>query len=402
MNYFLLFFLLPAIALGEGLPALSGRPAGPRELEAAGPKMGPEIELRGKKQIPSMLCQAGTQAAFGVALTGVAGAAYLKATDRDGEALGPILSSAGGLGGGVGVAVACIALTIQDPAITDGYLRKIHANLLPREKAGELKLRWSEESVYRALEVTYADGRKIVFSKDPNVMEVKISPIRPGELEAALDFYQKEIFETARAVGLKPPRLDGPWNGGHIHVDLAEAFGNDPVKFKNFLLDYIEHTELADGVLIKDSYLTPAIDSIKQREAIEQLVASLDYLAEQGEKLDIVDINELAATGLFGKRNALNLNTIYKTFELRGQRSQKSAAELLKVMRLIQARIKYTNGLPPKEFHPKPVKMSLEEKRKAFRAYVEEAGLSYEEFKDLAPRKYQDGCPGFFARMFGF
>lgn len=371
-------------------------------MPAAGPKMGPEIEFRGKKQIPSMLCQAAPQAALGLMAVGGAGTVGLavKSLSVDTHAgAGAVVPFAAGFGASMGVIALCVVAAVNDAAATDAYLRKIHARLLPRERAGELKLSWSNDTSRRALEVTYPDGRKIEFAKDPNVVEVKTAPVRPGELAASLDFYEKEIFETARSVGLKSPVLDGPWNGGHIHVDIAEAFGNDPRRLKNFFLDYIEHPELAEGVLVKDFYNAPAIDPVKQRAAIEQVVYQLDLWAEKGEKLDDFKLIELARLGPFGKRDALNLNTAYGTLEIRGLRSQRSAAELLRVMRLIEARIEYTNSLPAKDFHPKPIEMSREEKRKAFRAYVEEAGLSYDEFKGLAPRKFQDDCAGFFSRM---
>jgi hypothetical protein len=390
VKYFLLF-LLPLIALGEG----PGMPA-------AGPKMGPEIEFRGKKQIPSMICQAAPQIGIGLMLTGFAGTVAVagKSIYEDEPAgntlLAPVVA---GTAAAVGSFVFCTVAAINDAGATDSYLRKIRANLLPRQKAGELTLDWTNDSSRRALVVTYPDGRKILFAKDPNVVEVKTVPVRPGELAADLDFYEKEIFETARAVGLKSPKLDGPWNGGHIHVDIEEAFGGDPRKLKNFILDYIEHPELAGGVLVKDFYNAPAIDPLKQKEAIGQIVEALDHWAEKGEKVDAFKVLELAELGPFGKRDALNVNTVYNTLEIRGLRSQKSAAELLKVMRLIEARIKYTNGLPSKQFRPRPIKMSPEEKRKAFRAYVEEAGLDYEEFKELAPRKFQDNCAGFFSRI---
>jgi hypothetical protein len=131
------------------------------------------------------------------------------------------------------------------------------------------------------------------------------------------------------------------------------------------------------------------------------VVHQLDLWAEKGDKLDTRHLIELAGIGPFSKRDALNLNTVHETLEIRAFRSQKSAAELLKVMKLLAARIKYTNGLPSRSFGPEGIRLGRREKAAAFRAYVEEAGLDYGEYRDLAPRRFRlpKNCRDAFARL---
>lgn len=362
-------------------------------LIAGEAKFGPEIEFRGLGQQPGLVCKS----APAVVPVLLAGSAVVGVIEDGKKQTGLAGMGATGL-----MVVGCV--TVNNLAISETYLKKLHRHLLPREKNGELTLTWGYDEnlpVKKFLTVEYKNGKKIVFGLDPTVVEVKMPGLTAEQMASDSGFYQKEIYENARAVGLKIPRTDGPWNGGHIHIDIASAFDSDPLKFRNFLVDFLNHPELASGVMVKDPISARPIDLKAFAGETFEIVQQLERWAEEGKKIGLLEINELKSmgNGLFGKKSALNLNGKFGTLELRGLRSQKNALTLRDVMRLLQARINLTNENMP-EIAPK-LKMTKKEKSLAFKEYVEGGDLNYEDYKHLAARRYQLNCPSNFARMRG-
>lgn len=266
----------------------------------------------------------------------------------------------------LGVGLSCYAVFMLDNKISESHLLKIARKLQPRADASELSLEWT-------------------FSQ--------------GEMREKMDFYQKEIYQLAKSVELRPPKRDGIWNGGHLHIDLKTAFDKDPQKFKNFVLDFWSHGELARGILAEDPLNASPIQTQRQLKQIRNLVIYLDSLTQDGKSLGPGEIrkiykkfprifNKLSFLGL--NSSALNLKPSLGTLEIRALRSQKNAKALALITELLDRRIQYTNSHPRDAVSTDFIRNDWtdSEKIKNFQSYVEESGLNFDEFRELVPKKY--------------
>lgn len=355
---------------------------------------GPEIELRGARHNINTGCLGGFIAGVGVQGANAVGA--LAQENPDPEAHGiTALATAGGQ-------VLCIRVSRYSDFSGKHYLKKIEDDL--KRTQPDVKREWIKDGHLKtsAIRATYPDGRVIVFSQDPGVIEVKIPKITAEQARVENNFLQKEIWDRSERVGLKAPKSDGPWNGGHVHMGIEEALDNDPKKLKNMVFDHLLHPELADGVLGRDA-IGPGrgfalnakiVDVNKKRNQLEAFGKEMDEMAARGEKLTPEKIQSIEKryNSIFGKSSELHINGKFGTVERRGPRSPKNADEFAKVVELYDARVKYTNSLEdvelPKNFEaPK----TPEEKAAAFKKYVEQSGRNYRDFKDLAPASLQVG-----------
>lgn len=394
--------LLQILALAS-LAALGGLSA--RAL-AAEPKFGPEIELLGKKQKAVMLCFAAlpvSPVALGaLAPSGALSVFHLvrgpEAEESGGITAEKIFAASSLTSAAV---VLCAFQRTLDEKVGDGYLLRLASLLEERAQRGELTVNWIKDGHFKrnALVVDYANGRRIIFSQDPSVMELKLPGITAADFAEYRPFYQKELFDLTRRAGLRAPLLDGPWNGGHVHIDVASAFDSDPSRLRNFLLDFVEHPELADGVLVWDKFNAAPISP--DDEGLAWVLHHLDRMIQKKQKLEPLSLQYLSSSPVFGKQSALNINPGFGTLEIRSLRSYRDARQLADTFALLEARIKHTNGIDAKPHSPwKKKPMSRAEKAAAFRRYVEETGLDYEKYKYLSARRFREpgpGCPGFFS-----
>ncbi|OFZ51297.1 MAG: hypothetical protein A2428_15780 [Bdellovibrionales bacterium RIFOXYC1_FULL_54_43] len=246
--------------------------------------------------------------------------------------------------------------------------------------------------------VSYPDGWWFQISIDPSVVEIQAKPVTLAEFTKYRDRIQNDIFEVAESIDLKPDKGSG---GGHIHIGTQTAFENDPKLFRNFLVDYTNHPELAFGILEEDfkNALPFAKLSEDQRAAFAKLIQSFDQkpvsvesLARSIETKVYRDVRKYNAVNL--RRTAKYGFARNKTVELRAIRTQLSADEYLLHLRLIEARLNYLKTLKdPVPFLNSPVPRLTGEKVNAFYRYVTESGLDWDEFKVLMPRTWQDIVP---------
>jgi len=246
--------------------------------------------------------------------------------------------------------------------------------------------------------VSYRDGWWFQISVDPSVVEIQAKPVTLSEFTKYRDRIQNDIFAVAESIDLKPDKASG---GGHIHIGTQAAFEEDPKLFRNFLVDYTNHPELAFGILEEDmkNALPFAKLSEDQRasfakliEAFDQKPVSVESLARSIETKVYRDVRKYNAINL--RRTAKYGFARSKTVELRAIRTQLSADEYLLHLRLIEPRLTYLKSLKdPVPFLNSPIPTQTEEKVRAFHRYVTESGLDWEEFKVLMPRAWQDIAP---------
>jgi hypothetical protein len=73
---------------------------------------------------------------------------------------------------------------------------------------------------------TYADGWWYQVSTDPGVLETQMAPTTLESAEGATvrGRVERSIFGLAKGLGLSP---DATYGGGHIHMEVAGAFGDN-------------------------------------------------------------------------------------------------------------------------------------------------------------------------------
>lgn len=169
-----------------------------------------------------------------------------------------------------------------------------------------------------------------------------------------------------------------------MHIGVKDSFRNLR-HLRDFLADLYAHPELGYGILLEDQIEGPSVGD-NGGERLRKAIKALDERMKISNKFDAGAAELLK--GLLPKNGAgLTFNSKFNTIELRFIRSQKSAEDLLKLFRLLEARIeslrKNKQRLPVAMFSPP--RGTVEERRAAFRDYVEGAGLKWEEFASLAP-----------------
>ncbi len=264
------------------------------------------------------------------------------------------------------------------------------------------------------VKVTYPDGWYFVVATDPAVVEVQTKPSTVAEIEKHQLRIQKHIFDSAIESGLlSSTEIHGQnWAGNHIHVGLLSTVGHDEKSgirlFRNFLVDFSNHSELAMGIFTHDNLNAPAVGQYPDRvtRRFEQLINDVD----SGKVTSITQLAAELRTSVYShhpsksgsgtdKYQAFNVNRInndsfpksQKTFELRAMRAQESAEDFLLLTRLIEKRLEFLADQPNMKVNRAMFRsfLSNADKASGFYRYVTETGLDfqpYEKFLDSSQR----------------
>lgn len=251
--------------------------------------------------------------------------------------------------------------------------------------------------------VTYPDGFYVEISTDPSVVEIQTKPSTVEQLQAHAEILQKHIFDAARSVGLLPAAevMGDTWAGSHIHVGTKAALGdtrNSVRLLKDFMVDFSNHRELAEGIFSSDTLNAPPLARLpeKERKAFEQIVEDVDNghirsintFAARVRK-EVYDVALSSDVDPTTKYQAFNVNRIgnkkfakiAQTFELRAMRGPRTADDFLAEVELIQARLDYLKTHPNPPLALPLTYMSDEQKVEAFYRYVTETGLSFDRYE---------------------
>jgi hypothetical protein len=395
----------------QNLPEFTGGSAGAITSPLTNARMGPEIEFRGLKHLPALLC---SPAGPGTTLrlpfpTVVSGAATVGFTAsviaqaKAGENASPKQIATGGL---AALSFGSLLYFILCDSVVTGsyslYMEDLYA-LLEKKCAEEKNCRLSRVTRrYRArvYEDIVLDFDKVTeinrpfqirFTHDPSVVEVHFTPLNSEEAEKMVPFLDKNIYQNTARVGLKIPRIDGPWNGGHIHIDLETAFGpNDWEGLRNFVADLGNHQELSDGILGWDPVNAKTTQfSDEHLINLRDLIEDLDNQMRGEARPLVATFREKSLGGFYG---AFRFNIVYNTIELRFPRSQSSARELALLMKLINGRIRYIRSLPKGTrvlLLWREGALTAQEKMNRFYQYARESGLDNSEIKELVPARFK-------------
>ncbi len=115
-----------------------------------------------------------------------------------------------------------------------------------------------EGSGYR---VAYSSGWHFDITLDENVIEVISAPGTHGTFTNHANRIVRDIFAVADTLKMK---IGG--GGGHIHMGVESAFGNDALAFRNFFVDYFNHPGMvAFGMGLGE----PALHNLSYRDRMQ-------------------------------------------------------------------------------------------------------------------------------------
>jgi hypothetical protein len=261
--------------------------------------------------------------------------------------------------------------------------------------------------------IIYPDGWYFVIATDPAVVEVQTKPSTIQTVRAIQERMQRDIFDAAKAVGILPDKGAG---GGHIHFDYKASTDGNLLRLRNLVVDFANHPELAQGLWAFDFHNSGPIAALPltQRNAFEQLIADVDRGIVKTASQFVTRLRkEVYNYHKHGwapadKYHALNVNRINdghfpeeaKTLELRSIRPQKSAAEFLALIKVIDGRLELNKTrIAPLELRLPKVGYYEGIDSKAFQkhlTYIAEAGVDPREYAF----KYQRSLPEGWAQAF--
>jgi hypothetical protein len=273
----------------------------------------------------------------------------------------------------------------------------------------ERETRYENEVAFR---FHYEDGWWYQVSLDPGVLETQMPSMTLTEASGNVigARIERDVFVLADKLGLKS---DASFGGGHIHLDVESAFGNDAQVFRDFIVDF-ESQAMAMEAFEHDPVNAPRVaqDTEFFRQAFVGVIKTFD---KENQEEGLKAIKDLAADIEYrvyqrgkeekdedkGKYNALNYRHLLKegglgTLEVRAMRAQRSLGEFLMQARMFVRRLELLEArraakAESPQFDPRvevsrdPSVLEGEGKvLKALREYITELKLETKEYEALA------------------
>lgn len=248
--------------------------------------------------------------------------------------------------------------------------------------------------VSEAYRIHYPDGNWFQLSTDNTAVEIQMKPMNLSEIEKFKPILQRDMFDIAHTIDLHKPRVE-VLSGGHINIGFSQVFKENPLLLRNFIVDQINHSELYGGIFLKDPISAKSIyKKDKEFHYIQDII-------EQFDRGEIKSSQELALNLSYVLKGDkfIDLQTIVredfpmdqKRIEMRAHRSQKTANEFHKIVKLYEGRINYLKELTtPLNLRPIPISYDPKIQLSHFKTYVTESGFDLENFREILPAKYQD------------
>ncbi|MGZ3693528.1 MAG: hypothetical protein ACXWQO_05015 [Bdellovibrionota bacterium] len=132
---------------------------------------------------------------------------------------------------------------------------------------------------YNTVRVTYPDGFWIQVGFDSGVLEFQTKKSPLSVYESHRDTIQRDIFDSAKAVGLVPSPEGG--GAGHVSYDFDTSFEGDRRFARNMLVDEANNAFLGEGLLgpasmNRQNAPSIAIQSEEQQQAFREVLAEFD------------------------------------------------------------------------------------------------------------------------------
>jgi hypothetical protein len=246
--------------------------------------------------------------------------------------------------------------------------------------------------------VEFPDGWWFKVSYDPGCVEITFKASTLETLQAKSDLINDALFKTARDLNMQTPE----YGINHFNMGIRSTFNDSGKEFLKFFVDYANHPDLALGGLGSDIMNAPPLSVLgeDQRMALQVVIddfnagklATIQQIARaiqdrvyiRSYNPDWGGANHYQAFGL-KHVNGADLTKSDAPFEFRAMWSQDSVEAFTKIVRLMEARVKFLeNSKEPLLYTASTRTQFINEGVKTrFFLYVEETGLKFDEFKDL-------------------
>ncbi len=245
-----------------------------------------------------------------------------------------------------------------------------------------------------AYRFTYPGGWYFQVNSDFTAVEIQMSPLDSEEIERVKTILQRDLFEAAKGLGLKPPTFDLV-SGGHINISFDKAFKDNPRLLRNFMVDQFNHSELATGVFLNDPFNARSpMNSSRKRKMLASIIERFD----RGEITTSTELSREFMRVIGKNKGFIDLGTIIdphipegtKRVEVRAHRAQKNADEYLKLTQLYDKRLAYLESLETDiAFIDKPPAILARRKIESFYRFVTESGADWNDYVRFLPERYQ-------------
>jgi hypothetical protein len=282
-------------------------------------------------------------------------------------------------------------------------------------------------TVYKVL---HPDGWYFVIAVDPGVVEVQAKPMTLAEIEAAQPEMQRLIFNTAREIGLYSDD-----KSGHIHMGLKSAVDNDPLLFRNFIVDWVANSRMTYEVFGAGPTNAPTIDQLDSHayENFLSLIAAFDeqflQQRESGIFKNLIRTMQIAHSSEIAKRIFMftpksraihdliaaiiknvyftttsqfrptdkfqNLNLSHpETVEARGVHEVASAHEYFLLAKMLHGRLDYLKHFKtPISFDGITMHDSIEAYLTQYQRFTADSGLDWQEARQILYGKWKSKKP---------
>jgi hypothetical protein len=244
----------------------------------------------------------------------------------------------------------------------------------------------SPKQVHR---VEFPDGWYFNIDADVTAVEISAKPLSESAWKEKQGLLKSVLYDTAEETGLKVPTWDR-LSGGHISIGYQSVFEGNPLLFRNFIVDQINHVELSAGIHLYDPFNAKPLSF--EPSVLRKLQIVLDDF-DAGKLPNEEEFIKKVYKAIKGA-SAMDTSTLAKDkfkasakrVEVRAHRSQKSPQEFVDLIALYNKRLDYLKNLDePLVLESNPKKLPPEEMLKRYRTYLEEAGADYEVYKEHLP-----------------
>ncbi|MBX3040246.1 MAG: hypothetical protein KF789_05990 [Bdellovibrionaceae bacterium] len=249
------------------------------------------------------------------------------------------------------------------------------------------------------------DQFSFLLTLDPAVIEIVPDAATVQGFKALETVLDGLVFETGKSLGQVP---QSSYGGGHVHIGVDSTFRGNPVLFRNYFVDWLNHPDLMNS-FTGSKYNSPTFYDLPsaQEQAMRQVIAEFDETLRkegflQNPNRDPARGNQLmeefaraVQSRVYTKTlisdwtptekyQALNVTRLAdpkipwaaKTLELRFFAGQQSVGEFLELIQLFEGRIEFLE----KEFSSRGRKQPLLEYQALQKFSTEQTAARLETF----------------------
>lgn len=266
------------------------------------------------------------------------------------------------------------------------------------------------------LQFTSPNGWWLALYRDSGGWEFNTNPMTVEQFRQYSADIQDAVFMSAANAGYLPALWQG---GGHINIDMTN-FKKNPLLFRNFIVDLLNHNELflgafSYGAVNTDSHSLGNAQSIRlgipgRRRLnyadlsgfLKPTLAYLDQLHVRGQLTYTKVLDQLGMLDLYGSAFTFK-NYDDGRLEIRAVRPQTGLDVFIRQIDLFERRLKYLEKLKrPIPFEPRVAIARVDDEMltpplnpqaalRSFYIYVRESGLEWKDHRDYLWPQWRTG-----------